>query len=130
MQAEEIVRRCLCGYSPAMALQTSNPIKMPPGKGGKPAAGGSVRITSEHVRNLKHDVEFIKKAHDLRDVGEGKKKGNAKAAPPRWVRCYPIPYFFVVARGNSNLAHLGQMTIYCRSSFFVFFLYPPANGEK
>eukprot|EP00904_Undaria_pinnatifida_P013262 jgi/Undpi1/9066/HiC_scaffold_26.g11526.m1 len=82
LQAEEIVRRCLCGYSPAMALQTSNPIKMPPGKGGKPAAGGSVRITSEHVRNLKHDVEFIKKAHDLRDVGEGKKKGNAKAAPP------------------------------------------------
>lgn len=67
-----------------MALQTSNPIKMPPGKGGKPA-GGSIRITSEHVRNLKRDVEFIKKAHDLRDVGEGKSKGNAKAAPHRWV---------------------------------------------
>lgn len=35
------------------------------------------------MRNLKHDVEFIKKAHDLRDVGEGKGKGSAKMAPPR-----------------------------------------------
>lgn len=78
-QAEEIVRRCLCGYPPALALQTSNPIKIPPGKGGNPGAGGTVRITSEHVRNLKHDVEFIKKAHDLRDVGEG--KGNKAATP-------------------------------------------------
>lgn len=83
-QGEEIVRRCLYGYSPELALQTSNPIKIPPGRGGKPAGSGSVRITSEHVRNLKHDVEFIKKAHDLRDVGEGKKgKGNPKDAPPR-----------------------------------------------
>eukprot|EP00903_Cladosiphon_okamuranus_P007562 g7336.t1 len=83
VQGEEIVRRCLHGYSPELALQTSNPIKIPLGKGGKSAGSGSVRITSEHVRNLKHDVEFIKKAHDLRDVGEGKKgKGNAKVAPP------------------------------------------------
>lgn len=58
---------------------------MPLGKGGKSAAGGGVRITSEHVRNLKHDVEFIKKAHDLRDVGEGKTKGNVKVAPPRYI---------------------------------------------
>lgn len=84
-QAEEIVRRCLCGYSPALALQTSNPIKMPPGRGGKSAAGGNVRITTEHVRNLKHDITFIKKAHDLRAVGEGKVQGaNTKAAPPRY----------------------------------------------
>lgn len=84
-QAEEIVRRCLCGYSPALALQTSNPIKMPPRRGGKLAGRGNVRITSEHVRNLKHDVEFIKRAHGLREVNEGKPKGsNAKAAPPRW----------------------------------------------
>ncbi|CAM9572540.1 unnamed protein product [Sphacelaria rigidula] len=83
VQAEEIVRRCLCGYSPALALQTSNPIKMPPGRGGKPAAGGNVRITTEHVRNLKHDITFIKRAHDLRAVGEGKAQGSsAKAAPP------------------------------------------------
>ncbi|CAB1108352.1 unnamed protein product [Ectocarpus sp. CCAP 1310/34] len=82
VQGEEIVRRCLCGYSPELALQTSNPIKIPPGRGGKPAGSGNVRITSEHVRNLKHDVEFIKKAHDLRDVGEGKSKPNAKVAPP------------------------------------------------
>ncbi|CAN0147132.1 unnamed protein product [Ectocarpus sp. 6 AP-2014] len=82
VQGEEIIRRCLCGYSPELALQTSNPIKIPPGRGGKPAGSGNVRITSEHVRNLKHDVEFIKKAHDLRDVGEGKNKPNAKVAPP------------------------------------------------
>ncbi|CAM9878888.1 unnamed protein product, partial [Hapterophycus canaliculatus] len=87
VQGEEIVRRCLYGYSPELALQTSNPIKIPPGKGGKSAGSGSVRITSEHVRNLKHDVEFIKKAHELRDVGEGKGKGggkssNTKVAPP------------------------------------------------
>lgn len=85
LQGEEIVRRCLYGYSPELALQTSNPINIPPGKGGKSAGSGSVRITSEHVRNLKHDVEFIKKAHDLRDVGEGKRgKGNAKVALPRY----------------------------------------------
>ncbi|CAN0242881.1 unnamed protein product, partial [Ascophyllum nodosum] len=86
LQAREIVRRCLCGYSPALALQTSNPIKIPPGRGEKPAGGRSVQITSDHLRNLKHDVEFIKRAHDLRDVGEGKTggkgKGNAKLAPP------------------------------------------------
>ena len=89
MQAREIVRRCLCGYSPALALQTSNPIKMPPGRGGKPKGSNNVRITSDHLRNLKHDVEFIKRAHDLRDVGEGKGdpkgKTNAKIPPPRYV---------------------------------------------
>lgn len=89
LQAREIVRRCLSGYSPALALQTSNPIKMPPGRGGKPKGGNNVRITSDHLRNLKHDVEFIKRAHDLRDVGEGKgnPKGKVKAkmAPPRYV---------------------------------------------
>lgn len=84
IQAREIVRRCLCGYSPAMALHTSNPIKIPPARGGKVVSQGCVRITSEHVRNLKHDVEFIKKAYELRDVGEGKTKAaNAKAATPR-----------------------------------------------
>lgn len=102
LQAEEIVRRCLCGYSPAMALQTSNPIKMPPGKGGKPAAGGSVRITSEHVRNLKRDVDFIKKAHDLRDVGEGKSKGNAKVAPPRWVWAFRHTLYLVLVFAHES----------------------------
>lgn len=44
-----------------------------------------MRITTEHVRNLKHDITFIKRAHDLRAVGEGKAQGSsAKAAPPRY----------------------------------------------
>lgn len=103
-QGEEIVRRCLYGYSPELALQTSNPIKIPPGKGGKPAGSGSVRITSEHVRNLKHDVEFIKKAHDLRDVGEGKKgKGNAKVAPPRYRR---LAAWFLRSTESMVFSHL------------------------
>ncbi|CAM9167382.1 unnamed protein product [Pylaiella littoralis] len=82
VQGEEIVRRCLYGYSPELALQTSNPIKMPPTKGEITAGPGNVRITSEHVRSLKHDVEYIKKAHELRDIGEGKAKGCAKVATP------------------------------------------------
>ena len=119
LQAREIVRRCLCGYSPALALQTSNPIKIPPGRGEKPAGGRSVQITSDHLRNLKHDVEFIKRAHDLRDVGEGKTggkgKGNAKLAPPRCVNashlCTLCTSFTIAQACTLNDSTVDPMTL-------------------
>ncbi|CAM9321461.1 unnamed protein product [Discosporangium mesarthrocarpum] len=75
-QAAEIVRRCLCGYSPEMALQTSNPISLPANRAGKGGGEPRVRITSEHMRDIKHDMEYIKRAHDLRDFDKEKNKDN------------------------------------------------------
>lgn len=71
-------------------MATSNPIKIPPGRRNKSGNAGDVRITSEHMRNLKHDMEFIKKASELRDVGDGKGKpgANPKAPAPRQSALY------------------------------------------
>ncbi|CAM9614854.1 unnamed protein product [Choristocarpus tenellus] len=78
-QAQEIVRRCLCGYSPEMALQTSNPISLPAHQA-HAGRDPKVRITSEHIRNIKHDVSFIKKAHDLREFDGARNKDNHSEA--------------------------------------------------
>ena len=74
-QADEIIRRCSMGYPTEVAVRASNPIKPPPDIA-KVDALKDARITSGHVRDLKHDVAFLKKTADLREFNDRKKDGD------------------------------------------------------
>jgi hypothetical protein len=64
-QADEIVRRCVAGYSPDAALQGADPLSLPSSKkSGEP----SVRLTTGALKSLKHDVTVLKQISDLREV--------------------------------------------------------------
>lgn len=100
-------------------MASSNPIRLPPGRTGKAAGEPRVRITSEHMRNLKHDVDFIKKAHELRHVGEaegaGAGKAKAKAAdnpkvpPPRYeVSATPLYSRAIAGQRRNGSRRLGD----------------------
>lgn len=60
-----------------MALKASNPIRMPPSM--KKSEGGNVRLTTESVKSLKHDVAVLKQISDLRDVNATKARGGGFA---------------------------------------------------
>src|SRR5690554_1315944 len=62
------------GYPPEMALQASNPIRMPP-KLAK-SDGNKIRLTSESVKSLKHDAAVLKQFSDLREVNATKSRGG------------------------------------------------------
>ena len=68
-----MVLSCLKGYPPELALKASNPISAPPPIKRKEA---EVRMTSEQLHNIKHDVQYFKKASDLKSVNSSKDKRN------------------------------------------------------
>jgi len=69
LQAKEVVRRCVCGYSPEQAVIASNPIQIPQNKKNNSI---NVHVTNQNLRNLKHDVNFLKQASSLREVNSSK----------------------------------------------------------
>lgn len=72
-QAQELIRRCMLGYTLEQALAASNPIKRPPNLQ-KKAKGP--KLTKQHLNNLKGDVKFLKQATDLRQVNTKKAAGR------------------------------------------------------
>jgi len=60
-QAEEIIRRCVAGFSPDDAVKSQS-VKLPPGKVEKKGPA----LTSGNLKNLKHDVNVLKQMTDLR----------------------------------------------------------------
>ncbi len=67
-QAEEIVRRCVSGFSPEQATQTSGTVQLP---GNKLAEKGP-RLTAGTLKTLKHDVVVLKQISDLRVLTSAK----------------------------------------------------------
>lgn len=61
-QADEIVRRCVAGFSPEQALQVTNPVPLPP----KASGESNAKLTSGSLKSLKHDVNVLKQMSDLR----------------------------------------------------------------
>lgn len=61
-QSDEIVRRCVAGFSPEQAVSNSNPIQLP----GKAATESKVKLTADSLKGLKHDVSVLKQMSDLR----------------------------------------------------------------
>eukprot|EP01039_Chlorochromonas_danica_P008258 gene8258-9107_t len=63
-QCEEIVRRCVAGFSPEQAVNvTTNPVQLPPGKVSNES---KVKLTTESLKSIKHDVNVLKQMSDLR----------------------------------------------------------------
>uniref|UniRef100_A0A7S1UKC2 RING-type domain-containing protein n=1 Tax=Phaeomonas parva TaxID=124430 RepID=A0A7S1UKC2_9STRA len=75
-QAEDAVRKCVGGQPWEDALRASNPIRGPGRKGGGSDGTPTVRVTNEHMRSLKHDVRFLKKVTDLRQVNARRENRN------------------------------------------------------
>jgi hypothetical protein len=69
-QAEAIVCRCVSGFTPDMALSSSNPIQLPATK----SADKAIKLTSGSLKSLKHDVNVLKQMSDLRDASSAHKK--------------------------------------------------------
>ena len=63
-QADDIVRRCVSGATIEQALQVSNPIKLID-TSIKPTST-TPRLTTDNLKNLKHDVNVLKQISDLR----------------------------------------------------------------
>lgn len=93
-QAVEIVRRCVAGFSPELALNGSNPIELPDAKtstvGKKASDNISARaMTSGNLKALKHDIGVLKQISDLRVATQHKNKnqysvhGNAERREAR-----------------------------------------------
>jgi hypothetical protein len=80
-QADEVVRRCVLGWSSARALAVT-------GEAGcailddnaKETSEGGVRLTKERLASLKHDVEALKDVQDLRKKAEEATKKAAAHA--------------------------------------------------
>ena len=77
-QAEDIVRRCVAGFNPEDALAcTLNPesnrlaIMKVSNSNNK-----DVKITSDAIKGLQHDVQVLKQISDLRDMNNSKDKRN------------------------------------------------------
>lgn len=77
-QAEEIVRRCLAGYSPEAALQSSNPIKDPATV--KKTESSAPKLSAGSLKSMKHDVAVLKQISDLREVSTSKDKRNQSSS--------------------------------------------------
>ena len=66
-QAVELVRRCVAGFSPEDAMKTFH-------RQGAPTMpktstdGPKISNSAEHMRSLKNDMAFLKRASDLREV--------------------------------------------------------------
>lgn len=75
-QAREVVRRCVAGYAPEVALAKALPVTLPAHLSYKKE--DSLVLTSDFVRDLKGDVRFLKQAKELRAVDAERKQGNAK----------------------------------------------------
>lgn len=73
-QAQELVRRCMLGYSLEQALAASNPIKPP--AGAQSSSKDAPRLTTQYLRDLKGDVKFLKQATDLRQVDQQRATGR------------------------------------------------------
>lgn len=84
LQTREIVRRCVAGYSPTVALLASNPIKAPPRLNASKTP--RVSLTNETMHNIKHDVAVLKKVADLRAVNASKDKRNQEMMHSTQVR--------------------------------------------
>ncbi|GBG28316.1 Hypothetical Protein FCC1311_045392 [Hondaea fermentalgiana] len=70
LQAREIARKCSIGVSVERAVQQSTTVVAdrliaPPQK---PGTKRDVKMTSAHLKDIKHDVNFLKKANDLQEV--------------------------------------------------------------
>ena len=76
-QAEEAVRRCVAGFDMEAALRASNPLQGP-GRQHEATDGPKVRLTNDHMQNMKHDVRFLKQATDLRQVERAKDRRNGQ----------------------------------------------------
>ena len=72
-QAEEIVRRCEAGISPDQAVIQSNPLK--PLTTSKPTEKQAT-ITTDGIKNMKHDINVLKQMSDLRVATQAKDKKN------------------------------------------------------
>mmetsp|Transcript_8381 Transcript_8381/g.18343 ORF Transcript_8381/g.18343 Transcript_8381/m.18343 type:complete len:471 (+) Transcript_8381:184-1596(+) len=74
LQAREISRKLAAGMKAERAIRTSTGAGLglaPPGAAG---GGPEIKLTTAYVRDLKHDVAFLKKATDLRAVDSGYNK--------------------------------------------------------
>lgn len=77
-QADDIVRRCIAGFNPEDALAcTLNPdsnrlaiMKV------SNSSNKDVKITSDAIKGLQHDVQVLKQISDLRDVNNSKNKNQ------------------------------------------------------
>jgi len=92
-QANEIVRRCVAGFSPEAALGGSNPIELPGAvptssvTNKKASDGVSARaLTSGGIKALKRDVEVLKQISDLRVATGGSSGSRAATAERREAR--------------------------------------------
>jgi hypothetical protein len=86
-QADEIIRRCIAGFSPDQAVSVSNPVNLP--TTGKAAEKGP-KLTTGNLKSLKHDVGVLKQMSDLRVATAQKDKkyqysvhGNAERREAR-----------------------------------------------
>jgi hypothetical protein len=87
-QCEEIVRRCVAGCTAEQALQVSNPIKLAD-TGVKSNSAPVARLTTDNLKNLKHDVNVLKQISDLRvasTAGDKKKYVTQVTAERRAAR--------------------------------------------
>ena len=77
-QARDLVHRMQDGMSPTDALKMSNPIRLPKNFKGDTKAPVKTRLTQATLKDLKRDVETLKKVHNLREVDSATVEWNAK----------------------------------------------------
>jgi ubiquitin-protein ligase len=63
-QADEIVRRCIAGFSPDQAAAVAGQSQQPPNSG--KFADKGPKLTAGNLKSLKHDVGVLKQMSDLR----------------------------------------------------------------
>lgn len=76
-QVDDIIRRCISGCNSEQALSYSNPIKFNelPIKTNKDINNSTtIRLTSDNLKILKHDVDVLKQISDLRIASTAKTK--------------------------------------------------------
>jgi len=74
-QAEEICRRCVAGCTAEQATQPTNRSAVT-SRTTSEIGAPAVRLTTENLKSLKHDVDVLKQMTDLRDVNVSKDKRN------------------------------------------------------
>ena len=70
-QVDELIRRCLAGYSPENAMNNTIDLEAVT----KKASESKVVLTSGSIKNLKHDVNVLKQISDLREATSATSKG-------------------------------------------------------
>jgi len=77
-QAQDLVRQMQDGMTAEDALKMSNPIRAPKNFKGEEKKEVKSRLTQTVLKDLKQDVETLKRVHDLREIDAATVEWNAK----------------------------------------------------